>query len=114
MDVENLNNKYPKTVKAILESFSGESEARNKYDFFAKVAKKEGHAKVAEFFEETSRNEMQHAKLLFKLLSGISDTKSNLKDSIDSESHEHESMYPKFAEIAKCNDYNKRNLTKFI
>ena len=93
--------KYPKTSKVIMEAFAGESQARNKYDFFAKVAKKEGHQKLADFFEETARNEQQHAKLLFKLLNGISNTQDNLKVCIEGENYEHTTMYPDFAKIAK-------------
>ena len=91
-----LVKKYPKTVKAIEEAFAGESMARNKYDFFAKVARKEGHPKIADFFEETSRNEKMHAKLLFRLINGIGDTKDNLQTCIDGEEYEHTQMYPSF------------------
>lgn len=107
MEDKNLQKKFPKTYNKILEAFSGESIARNKYDFFAKVAKKEGHQKLAEFFEETARNEMQHAKLLFRLINGIGDTKENLKTSIDSENYEHTSMYPEFAKIAKSENWTE-------
>ena len=100
MDKE-IKKKYPETYKAIITAFSGESQARNKYDFFAKVARKEGHSKLADFFEETSRNEMQHAKLLFKLINGISNTSNNLKTAMDGEKYENTTMYPDFAEIAK-------------
>ena len=96
-----IEKKYPKTFKAIMNAFEGESQARNKYDFFAKVARKEGHSKLADFFEETSRNEMQHAKLLYKLIKGISNTKDNLQTCIDGENYEQTTMYPNFAEIAK-------------
>lgn len=94
-------NKHPKTVEAIKEAFSGESQARNKYDFFAKVARKEGHQKLGEFFEETARNEQEHAKLLFKLIGGISNTADNLHEAANGEHYENESMYPNFAKIAK-------------
>lgn len=96
-----IMKKYPKTSKAILEAFAGESQARNKYDFYAKVAAKEGHQKLAEFFEETARNEHEHAKLILRLLEGIGDTKTNLKDCIEGENYEHTTMYPDFAKIAK-------------
>jgi rubrerythrin len=69
--------------------------------FFAKVARKEGHQKLADYFEETARNEHEHAKLLFKLLSGISNTKDNLKVAMTGEQYENESMYPKFAKVAE-------------
>ncbi len=96
-----IKNKYPKTFKIIMEAFSWESQARNKYDFYAKVARKWWHPKLADFFEETAKNEMQHAKLLYKLLSWIWNTKENLKDCIDWENYEHISMYPWFEKIAK-------------
>ncbi len=105
-----IKNKYPKTFKIILDAFSGESQARNKYDFFAKTARKEGHHKVADFFEETSRNEMQHAKLLFKLIGGLSDSKENLKVCIDDENHEQSLMYPNFAKIAKEEGFTKAEI----
>ncbi len=96
-----IKKKYPKTYEAIMSAFEGESQARNKYDYFAKVARKEGHQKLAEFFEVTAKNEMEHAKLLFKLVNGISDTRNNLKTCIKGENYENVSMYPEFAKIAK-------------
>lgn len=105
-----LQEKYPKTVAAILEAFAGESQARNKYDYFAKVARKQGHQKLGDFFEETARNEMEHAKLLFKLINGIGDTKDNLKAAAEGENYEHTSMYPGFAEIAKEEGFNDAEL----
>lgn len=95
-----IKEKYPKTFNAILEAFAGESEARNKYDFFSKIARKEGHPKIADFFDETSRNEKMHAKLLYKLIEGLGDTKENLQTCIDGENYEQTSMYPKFEKIA--------------
>jgi rubrerythrin len=97
---ESLKNKYPKTFENIMAAFAGESQARNKYDFFAKVAKKEGHEKLSEFFEETARNEQEHAKLLFKLVKGISNTSNNLGECIEGERYENEEMYPGFAKVA--------------
>jgi len=90
-----------KTKDNLMEAFAGESQARNKYDFFAKVAYKEGYNYIGKIFEETAINEMQHAKDLFKRLSGISNTKDNLKEAIKGETHETDSMYPEFAKIAK-------------
>lgn len=107
---ESIRNEYPETYKALLESFSWESEARNKYDFYAKVARKSWHPKVADFFEETAKNEMQHAKLLFKLLSWIWNTEDNLKDCIEGEKHEHTSMYPKFEAIAAKEGFKEAEL----
>jgi len=94
-------NKYPKTSKAIMDAFAGESQARNKYDFYAKVARKEGHQRLADFFEETAKNEQEHAKLLLKLVKGISNTKDNLQSAIDGEHYEQTSMYPEFSKIAQ-------------
>lgn len=97
----NIKKQFPKTYEAILEAFSWESEARNKYDFFAKIARKEGHPKLDDFFRETATNENQHAKLLYKLIGWLGDTKENLKTCIEGEEYEHKSMYPNFAKIAK-------------
>ncbi len=83
------------------EAFAGESMARNKYDYFAKVARKQGYHYIAKIFEETALNEMQHAKEHFKLLKGIGDTKTNLKEAVAGELYEHTEMYPKFAEEAE-------------
>jgi len=94
-------NKMSKTEKNLKLAFAGESEARNKYTYFAKVARKEGYHYIANLFEETAINEMQHAKDEFKLLNGIGDTKANLKDAIEGEHYENTEMYPNFAKDAK-------------
>lgn len=99
--MNDVKDKFPKTYEAIMNSFSGESMARNRYDYFAKVAKKEGNHKLADFFEETARNEQMHAKLLFRLVNGISDSKTNIAKCIEDEKEEHSSMYPGFAKIAE-------------
>ncbi|MDA3855755.1 MAG: rubrerythrin family protein [Candidatus Woesearchaeota archaeon] len=101
MDTNEIKTKYPKTYENIMTAFAGESQARNKYDFFAKVSRKEGHQKLAEFFEETAKNEMEHAKLLFKLVNGIGSSKENLQECIDGENYETEEMYPEFKTIAQ-------------
>ncbi|MFP4497556.1 MAG: rubrerythrin [Vulcanimicrobiota bacterium] len=90
-----------KTEKNLMEAFSGESQARNKYTFFAKVARKEGYHYIARIFEETALNEMQHAKEEFKLLNGIGDTVANLKEAMGGEDYETNSMYPSFAKDAQ-------------
>ncbi|MCP4214006.1 MAG: rubrerythrin family protein [bacterium] len=90
-----------KTEQNLKAAFAGESQARNKYTYYAKVARKEGYHYIADLFEETAMNEMQHAKDEFKLLNGIGDTKSNLKDAIDGEHYETEEMYPTFAKEAE-------------
>ncbi len=89
------------TEKNLMEAFAGESQARNKYDYFAKIARKEGYYYIAKIFEETALNEMQHAKDEFKLLKGIGNTETNLQAAIDGEHHETISMYPEFAKKAK-------------
>ncbi len=89
-----------KTVKNLLAAFAGESQARNKYTFFASVARKEGWLEIAEFFEEAAKNEKEHAEVILKLLKGIGDTKVNLKSAIDGESYEYKEMYPAFLKDA--------------
>lgn len=90
-----------KTEENVLAAFAGESQARNKYDYFAKVAGKEGYHYIAKIFEETALNEMQHAKDEFKLVEGIGDTKTNLKEAIAGEHYENTEMYPTFAKEAE-------------
>jgi len=90
-----------KTEENLKAAFAGESQARNKYDYFAKVARKEGYIYIARLFEETALNEVQHAKDEFKMLNGIGDTKSNLKAAIEGEHYETTEMYPAFAKEAK-------------
>ena len=82
-------------------AFSGESEARNKYTYFASVAKKEGYNQIAAIFEETAANEKEHAKMWFKLLEGIGDTKANLVSAAGGENYEWTEMYPEFARVAR-------------
>ena len=89
------------TEENLKAAFAGESQARNKYDYFAKAARKEGYHYIARIFEETALNEMQHAKDEFKLLNGIGDTKENLKEAIEGEHYEHTKMYPTFAKEAE-------------
>jgi rubrerythrin len=90
-----------KTEENLKAAFAGESQARNKYTYFAKVAYKEGYNYIGKIFEETAMNEMQHAKDEFKLLKGIGDTKANLKAAIEGEHYETTEMYPTFAEEAE-------------
>jgi rubrerythrin len=93
--------KMNKTMENLKKAFEGESQARNKYDYFAKTAKKEGYLYIAKIFEETALNEMQHAKDEFKLMNELGDTKQNLKSAIEGEHYEHNEMYPQFAEDAE-------------
>ena len=90
-----------KTSENLKAAFSGESQARNKYTFFAKVARKEGYPYIARIFEETADNECQHAKEHLALLGGIGDTAANLRAALDGEDYEVESMYPQFAKDAE-------------
>ena len=93
--------KGTKTEKNLWEAFAGESMARNKYTYFASVAKKEGYNQIASFFLETARNEKEHAKLHLKKLAGIGDTKENLADAANGENEEWTDMYPRMAEEAR-------------
>lgn len=90
-----------KTTENLNAAFAGESMARNKYTFFAKVARKEGFHYIARLFEETADNEMRHANDHFKLLGGIGDTVANLNEAINGEDYETTTMYPEFAAAAK-------------
>lgn len=90
-----------KTEDNLKVAFSGESQARNKYTYFAKVAKSEGYNYIGKLFEETADNEMQHAKEEFKLLKGIGSTAENLKAAMDGEHYETKDMYPTFAREAE-------------
>lgn len=96
-------NKYPgtETEKNLKAAFSGESEARNKYTFFASVAKKEGYEQIAALFQKTADNEKEHAKMWFKELKGIGDTAHNLETAAEGENYEWTDMYAGFAETAE-------------
>ena len=95
------NLKGTKTEENLKAAFAGESQERNKYNYFAKVARKEGYHYIAQIFEETAINEMQHAKDEFKLLDGIGDTAANLKEAIVGEHYETTEMYVNFEKDAK-------------
>ncbi len=90
-----------KTIENLKAAFAGESQARNKYTYFAKAARKENYHYIANIFEETAMNEIQHAKDEFKLLNGIGDTKANLKAAMEGENYETTQMYPEFAKQAE-------------
>ena len=96
-------NKYSgtKTEQNLRAAFSGESEARNKYTFFASKAKKEGYEQIAALFLETADNEKEHAKLWFKELNGIGDTAENLLNAAEGENYEWTDMYDTFAKEAE-------------
>lgn len=93
--------KGTKTEKNLSEAFAGESQARNKYTYFASKAKKEGYEQMAAIFLETADNEKEHAKLHFKELDGIGNTSKNLKEAAAGENFEWISMYPKMAKEAR-------------
>jgi len=109
-----MNIKDTQTEKNILTAFSGESQARNRYDYFAKIANKEGYRQISEIFAETANQEREHAKRLFKFLEGgeveiaasfpagvIGATTENLKAAAAGEHYEYSEMYPNFAKTAK-------------
>ena len=97
-----MANKYEgtQTEKNLEAAFAGESQARNKYTYFASVAKKEGYEQIAALFLKTADNEKEHAKLWFKELEGISDTAANLGAAADGENYEWTDMYEGFAKTA--------------
>ena len=89
------------TEKNLMEAFAGESQARNKYTYFASVAKKQGFEQIAALFLKTAENEKEHAKLWFKELQGIGDTAENLKAAAEGENYEWTDMYAGFAKTAE-------------
>ena len=91
-----------KTEENIKAAFAGESQARNKYTYFAEKAREEGYHYIAKIFEETALNEMNHAKDHFKLLGGVGSTEENLKAAMSGEDYETVNMYPQFAEEAEA------------
>ncbi len=112
--------KGSRTEKNILTAFAGESQARNRYTYFAGQAKKEGYEQIAFIFEETANQEKEHAKRLFKFLQGgeveiqaafpagvIGGTLENLKEAASGENYEHSRMYPEFARIAREEGFNE-------
>lgn len=103
-----MNLKGTKTEANLATAFAGESQARNKYTYYASQAKKEGYEQIAAIFQETANNEKEHAKIWFKLLhDGIGDTAENLKDAAEGENYEWTDMYAKFAEEAKEEGFTK-------
>ena len=93
--------KGSKTEQNLWIAFAGESQARNKYTYFASKAKKDGYVQIANLFEETAANEKEHAKIWFKLLEGIGTTAENLKAAAAGENEEWTDMYPNMAKVAK-------------
>ena len=101
--------KGSKTEKNLMEAFAGESQARNKYTYFASKAKKDGYEQIAAIFEETAQNEKEHAKIWFKLLNGgdIPSTEENLKAAADGENFEWTDMYVRMAREAREEGFDK-------
>lgn len=93
--------KGSRTEKNLLEAFAGESQARNKYTYFASVAKKEGYEQIASIFLETAENEKEHAKVWAKYLGLIGDTAKNLEEAASGENYEWTNMYKEFARVAR-------------
>lgn len=102
-----MANKYSgtQTEKNLAAAFAGESQARNKYTYFASVAKKEGYEQMAEIFLRTADNEKEHAKMWFKELEGIGTTAENLKEAAEGENYEWTDMYAGFAETAEAEGF---------
>ncbi|MDD3409879.1 MAG: rubrerythrin family protein [Eubacteriales bacterium] len=101
--------KGTKTEANLMTAFAGESQARNKYTYYASKARKDGYQQIADLFEETAANEKEHAKIWFKLLHGgeIPGTEENLKDAADGENYEWTDMYAKMAEEAKAEGFDQ-------
>ncbi len=109
--------KGSKTEANLLAAFAGESQARNKYTYYASKAKKEGFEQIAAVFEETAQNEKEHAKLWFKALHDgeVPDTMTNLKDAAAGENYEWTDMYAEFAEVAAAEGFTRiANLFKGV
>ena len=104
-----MANKYAgtQTEKNLEAAFAGESQARNKYTYFASKAKKEGFEQIAELFQKTADNEKEHAKLWFKELNGIGETADNLKAAADGENYEWTDMYEGFAKTAEAEGFKE-------
>ena len=100
--------KGTKTEANLMAAFAGESQARNKYTYYASKAKKDGYEQIAELFTETANNEKEHAKIWFKLLhdGNVPDTIANLKDAAEGENYEWTDMYKSFAEDAKAEGFD--------
>jgi rubrerythrin len=115
------NLKGTETEKSLLKAFAGESQARNRYNYFASKAKKDGFVQIQAIFEETADQEKEHAKRLFKFLNSgeeleitaafpagvIGDTKDNLKAAAEGENYEHSTMYPEFAKTARAEGFDE-------
>ncbi len=99
--------KGSRTEANLWAAFAGESQARNKYTYFASKAKKDGYEQIAAIFTETAENEKEHAKMWYKLVAGIGSTPDNLKAAAAGEHEEWTSMYPEFAKVAREEGFDK-------
>ena len=99
--------KGSQTEKNLWAAFAGESQAHTKYLYYASQAQKDGYQQIANIFDETARNEKAHAKIWFKLVHGVGDTKENLADAAAGEHGEWTSMYPGFARVAREEGFDK-------
>ena len=101
--------KGSKTEQNLMTAFAGESQARNKYTYYASKAKKEGYVQISKIFEETAANEKEHAEIWFKLLhdGAVPDTMTNLADAANGENYEWTDMYAGFAETARAEGFDK-------
>ena len=97
--------KGTQTEKNLMEAFAGESQARNKYDYFASIAKKEGYVQIANYFTDTAANEKEHAKIWFKLFHGMGTTEQCLEWAAAGENYEWVDMYREFAETARAEGF---------
>ncbi|MBR2214594.1 MAG: rubrerythrin family protein [Selenomonadaceae bacterium] len=102
-----MDLKGSQTEKNLWAAFAGESQARNKYSYNDSRAKKDGYVQIANIFSETADNEKEHAKIWFKLVEGIGDTKANLAAAAAGENEEWTSMYPGFAKVAREEGFDK-------
>ena len=104
--------KGTQTEKNLQTAFAGESQARNKYTYFASVAKKEGMEQIAEMFLKTADNEKEHAKMWFKELNGLGNTEENLTAAAEGENYEWTDMYEEFARVAKAEGFDVAKIEK--
>ena len=102
-----MDFKGSKTEKNLMLAFAGESQARNKYTYFAEIAKKEGYEQIAAIFEQTANNEKEHAKIWLEALGIIGDTKNNLYSASTAENYEWTDMYEEFAKTAEKEGFTK-------
>ena len=104
-----MNLKGTKTEQNLMAAFAGESQARNKYTYYASKAKKEGYEQIAAIFEKTAGNEKEHAKMWFKLLheDNIPSTIENLEDAANGENYEWTEMYAEFAKVAREEGFDR-------